>query len=145
LPQELEPRVPLVRGEPEARPVIRGFGATGWQPDHESWTRFVLYHTGAATRPGGPSTERTSRPDDRRHMMNLSLDVHGHDDVATLAVAGEVDRHCAGRLLERSLGAVREHGPWLTIDLAGVTFMDCGGVEVLLTIRCRSHLMGGRL
>jgi anti-anti-sigma factor len=78
-------------------------------------------------------------------MMNLSLDVHGHDDGATMAVAGEVDRHGAGRLLERSLGAVREHGPWLTIDLAGVTFMDCGGVEVLLTIRCRSHLMGGQL
>ena len=77
--------------------------------------------------------------------MKLSLDVYGHDDSATLAVAGEVDRCCAGRLMERSLGAVHEHGPWLTIDLAGVTFMDCGGVEALLTIRCQSHLMGGQL
>lgn len=77
--------------------------------------------------------------------MKLSLHMDGHDDGATLAVAGDVDRCCAGRLMERSLGAVREHGPWLTIDLAGVTFMDCGGVEALLTIRCQSHLMGGQL
>jgi anti-anti-sigma factor len=77
--------------------------------------------------------------------MNLSLDVHRHDDGATLAVAGEIDRHCAGRLLEHSLGAVREHGPRLSIDLAGVTFMDCGGVEALLAIRRRNHLMGGYL
>ena len=77
--------------------------------------------------------------------MNLSLDMRRHGDTATLAVAGEVDWHCAGRLLERTLGAVREHGPRLTIDLAGVTFMDCGGVEALLNIQRRNHLMGGHL
>jgi anti-anti-sigma factor len=38
---------------------------------------------------------------------------------------------------------IRRHGPQLALDLAGVTFIDCAGVNVLLATRRRAGLEGG--
>lgn len=77
--------------------------------------------------------------------MDLSLSVRRHGQGATVAVGGEIDPCTGQRLFERALEVVREHGPWLSVDLAGVTFMDCGGVRALLMLRSHVRLLGGRL
>ena len=77
--------------------------------------------------------------------MDLSLDVRRDRDGATVDVGGEIDRWSGTRLLHCAFDVMREHGPRLEINLAGVTFMDCGGVHVLLAIRQRARLLGGQL
>jgi anti-anti-sigma factor len=77
--------------------------------------------------------------------MDLSLDVRRDRDGATVDVGGEIDRWSGTRLLHCAFDVMREHGPRLAINLAGVTFMDCGGVQVLLAIRQRAQLLGGQL
>ncbi len=42
-----------------------------------------------------------------------------------------------------ALRVVRRHGPQLALDLAGVTFLDCAGVNVLLATRRRARLEDG--
>jgi anti-anti-sigma factor len=77
--------------------------------------------------------------------MNLLLNVRRDGPETTVLVAGEIDLGSGQRLLEYAREAIRQHGPRLAVDLAGVTFMDCGGVMVLLSIRTRAHRLGGYL
>ncbi|MFL6140899.1 MAG: STAS domain-containing protein [Labedaea sp.] len=77
--------------------------------------------------------------------MDLSLDVRRDRDGATVDVGGEIDSWSGARLLHCAFDVMREHGPLLAINLAGVTFMDCGGVHVLLAIRQRASMLGGQL
>lgn len=77
--------------------------------------------------------------------MDLLLNVRRDDHGATVEVAGEIDHYSSTQLLDCALCAMREHGPRLAVDLADITFMDCGGVDVLLAVRRRSHLQGGYL
>jgi anti-sigma B factor antagonist len=57
-------------------------------------------------------------------------------------ICGEIDIH-ALRLRDELLRVVRRHGPQLALDLAGVTFLDCAGVNVLLATRRRARLEDG--
>jgi anti-anti-sigma factor len=41
------------------------------------------------------------------------------------------------------LRVIRHYGPELALDLAGVTFMDCAGLNVLLATRRRAQLEEG--
>jgi anti-anti-sigma factor len=77
--------------------------------------------------------------------MQLSLNTRRHDEGTTVTVAGEVDPGSAGALLEHALAVMGEQGPQLAVDLAEVTFMDSGGVEVLLAINDHAQLRGGQL
>ena len=58
-------------------------------------------------------------------------------------ICGEIDIHSAPRLRDELLRVVRRHGPQLALDLAGVTFLDCAGVNVLLATRRRAWLEDG--
>lgn len=58
-------------------------------------------------------------------------------------VCGEIDIQSAPQLGDELLRLVRRHGPQLALDLAGVTFLDCAGVNVLLATRRRARLEGG--
>src|SRR6202044_1186265 len=60
-----------------------------------------------------------------------------------VAVSGEIDIASAPKLREELLGALRRHGARLALDLGGVTFMDCAGVNVLLAARRHARLEGG--
>jgi anti-anti-sigma factor len=75
-------------------------------------------------------------------LLNVRRDDHG---TPTMYVGGEIDLCSGGQLLEYAFDVMREHGPWLAVNLAGVTFMDCGGVHALLAIRRRTRLLGGQL
>lgn len=60
-----------------------------------------------------------------------------------VALCGEVDIQSAPELREELLRVIRRRGPHLVIDLGGVTFMDCAGLNVLLATRRRAQLEGG--
>jgi anti-anti-sigma factor len=71
-----------------------------------------------------------------------------HVDVLSTAplvvgVSGEIDIASAPKLRAELLGALRRHGTRLALDLGGVTFMDCAGVNVLLAARRHALLEGG--
>jgi anti-sigma B factor antagonist len=62
-----------------------------------------------------------------------------------IEVCGEIDVLSAPWLRDELLLAVRRHGPRLALDLSGVTFLDCAGINVLLATRRRARLEGGWL
>ena len=58
-------------------------------------------------------------------------------------ICGEIDLQSAPELREELLRAIRRRGPQVTIDLAGLTFLDCAGLNVLLATGRRARLEGG--
>ena len=58
-------------------------------------------------------------------------------------ICGEIDIQSAARLRDELLRVVRRHGPRLALDLTGVTFLDCAGINVLLATRRRARLEHG--
>ena len=80
--------------------------------------------------PGGPETARldiTIRPG------------------PVVTISGEIDIQSGPQLRDQLLGIMRRHGARLALDLAGVTFIDCAGINVLLATRRRARLEGGSL
>jgi anti-anti-sigma factor len=57
--------------------------------------------------------------------------------------AVRVDIQSAPDLREELLQVIRRRGPQVTVDLAGVTFLDCAGINMLLATRRRAQLEGG--
>lgn len=47
-------------------------------------------------------------------------------------ICGEMDIQSAAKLRDELLRVVHQHGPQITLDLMGVTFLDCAGVNVLV-------------
>src|ERR1700677_4497187 len=71
----------------------------------------------------------------------FDLRVEIHPGAPTIAeVSGEIDIASASWLRERLLLAIRRHGPAICVDLQGVTFLDCSGVNVLLATARRASL-----
>jgi anti-sigma B factor antagonist len=62
-----------------------------------------------------------------------------------VTISGEIDIQSGPQLRDQLLGIMRRHGARLALDLAGVTFIDCAGVNVLLATRRRARLEGGSL
>jgi anti-sigma B factor antagonist len=58
-------------------------------------------------------------------------------------IHGEIDIFSAPGLRDELLRVIRRHGPQLALDLAGVTFIDCAGVNMLLATRRRAGLEDG--
>ena len=56
---------------------------------------------------------------------------------------GEIDIQSVPGLRDELLRVIRRCGPQLALDLAGVTFMDCAGLNVLLATRRRARLEEG--
>jgi anti-anti-sigma factor len=75
----------------------------------------------------------------------LDLSTTREGPCAIVSVGGEIDPDTAGELTEAALTAMREIGPSLVLDLSGVTFMDSTGLKVLLAVKQRAQLAGGRL
>jgi anti-anti-sigma factor len=86
------------------------------------------------------SVESQGHPSD---AANFSVDVEATADAALVVARGELDLHTAPRFSEalaeaEALGAKR-----LTVDLAGVTFIDSTGLRVLVSCRRRMHAAEG--
>jgi hypothetical protein len=56
-----------------------------------------------------------------------------------VAICGEVDIQSAPELREELLRVIRRGGPQLIIDLGGVTFLDCAGLNMLVATRRRAQ------
>ena len=80
----------------------------------------------------GPPAEATDLQVDVLSMVPL-----------VVGVSGEIDIASASKLREELLSALHRHGARLALDLGGVTFMDCAGVNVLLAARRHARLDGG--
>lgn len=120
-------------------------------PDRSTWmsTPWSRGHGEPAGHPrraaAGPAPAPSPPHQGERLQMQLSLNTCRHEDGATVTVAGEVDPGSGKALLEHALAVMGEQGPRLAVDLGEVTFMDSGGVEVLLAISDQANLRGGRL
>jgi anti-sigma B factor antagonist len=62
-----------------------------------------------------------------------------------VTISGEIDIASGPQLRDQLLGIIRRHGARLALDLTGVTFMDCAGINVLMATRRRAQLEGGSL
>ena len=62
-----------------------------------------------------------------------------------VTIAGEIDIQSSPDLRDQLLRVLRQHGARLALDLAGVTFIDCAGINALLATRRRAQLEGGSL
>ena len=60
-----------------------------------------------------------------------------------IEICGEIDIQSAPELRDQLLRVIRRYGPRLALDLAGVRFMDCAGLNVLLATRRRARLEQG--
>ena len=73
----------------------------------------------------------------------LDVDIRGAQPFAW--VRGEIDILSAPWLLEELERLMQRHGARLVLDLSGVTFMDCSGINMLLAARRRAQFKGGLL
>jgi anti-anti-sigma factor len=64
---------------------------------------------------------------------------------AVVAITGEIDVESGATLRDQLLRVIRRQGAHLALDLSGVTFMDCAGINVLLAVRRRAELEDGSL
>jgi len=81
-------------------------------------------------------------PRDPAESADLQVDVLSAAPLV-VKVSGEVDIASGPKLPEELLGTMHRQGARLALDLDGVTFMDCAGINVLLAARRRARLEGG--
>jgi anti-sigma B factor antagonist len=62
-----------------------------------------------------------------------------------VAISGEIDIASGPMLRDQLLCVIRRNGARLALDLSGVTFIDCAGINVLLAARRRALLEGGSM
>jgi anti-anti-sigma factor len=77
--------------------------------------------------------------------MGLTLSVHPDNRYTIVRVGGEIDISIADPLQEGLLRIMRAHTARLLLDLSGVSFMDCAGVQALALTRRRAELRGGSM
>jgi len=77
-------------------------------------------------------------------VPDLRVDIHPGVPLV-IEMCGEIDVESAPWLRDELLRTVRRHGPRIALDLGGVTFLDCAGINVLLSTRRRALLEGGCL
>jgi anti-sigma B factor antagonist len=65
------------------------------------------------------------------------------DAPPVVQIRGAIDIQSAPPLRDELLRVMRRYGPQLALDLAGVTFLDCAGVNMLLATRRRARLEEG--
>jgi anti-anti-sigma factor len=62
-----------------------------------------------------------------------------------VTISGEIDIQSGPQLRDQLLRTMGRHGARLALDLTGVTFIDCAGINVLLAARRGAQLEGGWL
>lgn len=81
--------------------------------------------------------------DEQTPHLSVVADTDGHR--ADVVVSGDVDTGTADAL-EEQLGRIIDAGARsIDLDLAGLDFIDSWGLRVLITVRDRAELLGGRL
>jgi anti-sigma B factor antagonist len=78
-------------------------------------------------------------------MFNVELSVGGHGGHTVAALCGELDLADAPAVASHLVAAVAAGGPSIIVDLAGLEFIDCCGLGVLIRVLKRSREGGGEL
>jgi anti-anti-sigma factor len=89
----------------------------------------------------------------RSYRRDMTSESTGSPEPASLdvsigpvvTISGEIDIQSGPQLRDQLLGIMRRRGAQLALDLTGVTFIDCAGINVLLSVHRRAQLEGGRL
>jgi len=89
-----------------------------------------------------PAPSPVPAPRDPVDSANLQVDLASTAPLL-VRVSGEIDIASAPRLRQELTDAMRRHGARLALDLSGVTFMDCAGINVLLAVRRHARLKEG--
>ncbi len=76
-------------------------------------------------------------------MFNVELSVVGHDGHAVVALCGELDLADAPAVASHLIAAVAACGPSIIVDLAGLDFIDCCGMGVLVRVLKWTRESGG--
>lgn len=90
----------------------------------------------------------TSSADPRvvRHLWSdLSIRVAEGDDRAYAAVCGEVDLDCADTMEHVLADCIGPAPRDLDVDLSGVGFLDCAGLNALLRVQGRARAAGAEM
>ena len=95
----------------------------------------IMPRTDAGPQPRPRVPDRTETADLRVAVCSGSALV--------IEICGEIDIQSAPELRDQLLRAIRRYGPRLALDLAGVRFMDCAGLNVLLATCRRARLEEG--
>ena len=82
------------------------------------------------------------RVPDRTETADLRVAVRS-DSPLVVEIHGEIDIQSAPGLRDELLRVICRYGAQLALDLTGVTFMDCAGLNVLLATRRRARLEEG--
>jgi len=77
--------------------------------------------------------------------MSFSANARFCGERSVLQIAGELDVSTASRVAALVTEALRSGSTHLVVDVAGVTFMDCAALRVLLRARQASLARGGQL
>jgi len=76
-------------------------------------------------------------------MFNVELSVSGHGGYAVVALCGELDLADAPVVASHLIAAVAAFGPSIIVDLAGLEFIDCCGLGVLVRVQKWTRESGG--
>jgi anti-sigma B factor antagonist len=76
-------------------------------------------------------------------LFNVELSVSGHDGYAVVALCGELDLADAPVLASHLIATVAGFGPSIIVDLAGLEFIDCCGLRVLVRVLKWTRGSGG--
>jgi anti-sigma B factor antagonist len=78
-------------------------------------------------------------------IMSVSLCIRPGNGGAIVAISGAVDVCTEASLQHSLLQVIRECGAKLMLDVSGVSFMDCAGLQALLATRRRAEMRDGFL
>jgi anti-sigma B factor antagonist len=76
-------------------------------------------------------------------MFNVELKVGGFGGHAVVALHGELDLAGVPAVASHLIAAVAACGPSVIVDLAGLEFIDCSGMGVLVRVRKWTRESGG--
>lgn len=76
-------------------------------------------------------------------MFNVELSTADHGGHAVVALRGELDLADAPAVASHLLSAATARGPSIIVDLAGLTFIDCRGLGILVRVLQWTRQRGG--
>lgn len=76
-------------------------------------------------------------------MFNVELSVCDHGATAVVTLHGELDLADAPTVASHLIAAVAAFGPSIVVDLAGLEFIDCCGLRVLVRVHKWTRESGG--
>jgi anti-sigma B factor antagonist len=82
-------------------------------------------------------------PVDQEEWLMFNVELSGHGGHGVVALCGELDLADAPIVASHLIAAVAAFGPSIIVDLAGLEFIDCCGLGVLVRVQKWARESGG--